>query len=133
MKNIRFILYGIIFSILLIKVEAISWFRIQEMFLFDSFHMYGVLFSAIGITFIGLQLIKFRNKSASVNDQITLTKKPLRIKANAIGGILFGLGWAITGACPGPIYALVGLNILPAILVLLGALLGTYVYFLIRR
>jgi uncharacterized membrane protein YedE/YeeE len=132
MKYIRFIIYGIIFSIILIKVEAISWFRIQEMFYFQSFHMYGVLFSAIGVALIGVQIIKFRNKSLEEKEQIPISKKELRLKANIIGGILFGLGWAITGACPGPIYALIGLNILPAIVVLLGALIGTYVYLSVK-
>lgn len=132
MKYIRFIIYGIIFSIILIKVEAISWFRIQEMFYFQSFHMYGVLFSAIGVALVGVQIIKFRNKSLEEKEQIPISKKELRLKANIIGGILFGLGWAITGACPGPIYALIGLNILPAIVVLLGALIGTYVYLSVK-
>jgi uncharacterized membrane protein YedE/YeeE len=132
MKYVRYIIYGIIFAIILIKVEAISWFRIQEMFLFQSFHMYGVLFSAIGVALIGVQLIKLRNKSLEDSKKILLSKKELRLKANIIGGVLFGLGWAITGACPGPIYALIGLNILPAILVLLGALGGTYVYLSVK-
>jgi len=133
MKYVRYIFYGIIFAIILIKVEAISWFRIQEMFHFQSFHMYGVLFSAIGVALIGVQLIKGRNKSVEESKQIPLSKKELRFKANLIGGILFGLGWAITGACPGPIYALIGLNIFPAVMVLLGALLGTYVYLSLKN
>lgn len=128
MKYVRYILYGIVFAIILIKVEAISWFRIQEMFYFQSFHMYGVLFSAIGVALVGVQLIKWRNKSRNEKEQIPLQKKELRWKANLIGGILFGLGWAVTGACPGPIYALIGLNVFPAVVVLLGALAGTYVY-----
>lgn len=132
MKYLRYLIYGIIFAIILIKVEAISWFRIQEMFLFQSFHMYGVLFSAIGVALIGVQLIKLRNKSVQDSKKIPLGKKELRLKANIIGGILFGLGWAVTGACPGPIYALIGLNVLPAILVLLGALAGTYVYLSVK-
>jgi len=133
MKYVRYIFYGIIFAIILIKVEAISWFRIQEMFHFQSFHMYGVLFSAIGVALIGVQLIKGRNKSVEESKQIPLSKKELRFKANLIGGILFGLGWAITGACPGPIYALIGLNTFPAVMVLLGALLGTYVYLSLKN
>jgi uncharacterized membrane protein YedE/YeeE len=133
MKYVRYIIYGVIFAIILIKVEAISWFRIQEMFLFQSFHMYGVLFSAIGVALVGVQLIKLRNKSVEDSKKIPLSKKELRLKANIIGGILFGLGWAITGACPGPIYALIGLNVLPAILVLLGALGGTYVYLSVKN
>lgn len=133
MKYLRYIFYGIIFSIILIKVEAISWFRIQEMFLFDSFHMFGVLFSGIGVTLIGVQIIKRLNKGRSKENQIPLQKKELRIKANLAGGILFGIGWAITGACPGPIYALIGLNVWPALVVLVGALIGTYVYLSIKE
>lgn len=133
MKYVRFLIYGVIFAIILIKVEAISWFRIQEMFLFQSFHMYGVLFSAIGVALVGVQLIKLRNKSTEDSKKIPLSKKELRVKANIIGGVLFGLGWAITGACPGPIYALLGLNILPAVLVLVGALAGTYVYLSVKN
>ena len=133
MKYARYILYGIIFAIILIKVEAISWFRIQEMFHFQSFHMYGVLFSAIGVALIGVQLIKLRNKSLDESKQIPLSKKELRLKANIIGGVLFGIGWAVTGACPGPIYALIGLNIFPASLVLVGALFGTYVYLSVKN
>lgn len=133
MKYLRFVIYGIVFAIILIKVEAISWFRIQEMFLFQSFYMYGVLFSAIGVALVGVLLIKQKNKSLEDSKKIPLSKKELRLKANIIGGILFGLGWAITGACPGPIYALIGLNILPAILVLIGALAGTYVYLLVKK
>ena len=133
MKYVRYIFYGIIFAIILIKVEAISWFRIQEMFHFQSFHMYGVLFSAIGVALVGVQIIKLRNKSVDESKQIQLSKKELRLRANIFGGILFGIGWAITGACPGPIYALIGLNILPAILVLIGALLGTYVYLSVKN
>lgn len=132
MKNLKYILYGIIFSILLIKVEAISWFRIQEMFYFQSFHMYGVLFSAIGVAMIGVQLLKLRNKRISDDRKIPFVKKAFNWKANILGGILFGLGWAITGACPGPIYGLIGLGILPAIVILVGALLGTFVYLSIR-
>lgn len=133
MKYVRYIFYGIVFAIILIKAEAISWFRIQEMFHFQSFHMYGVLFSAIGIALIGVQLIKVRNKSLTDSKKIPLGKKELRLKANIVGGILFGLGWAVTGACPGPIYALIGLNYLPAILVLAGALTGTYVYLSVKN
>ena len=126
--KIRYILYGIIFAIILIKVEAVSWFRIQEMFLFESFHMYGVLLSGIGVALIGVQLTKRINQTKSEQDKISLTKKPFRLAANIIGGTLFGIGWAITGACPGPIYALIGNGVFPAILILLGALAGAYLY-----
>lgn len=121
MKNIRFIIYGIIFSIILIKVEAISWFRIQEMFYFQSFHMYGVLLSGILVAMIGIQILKRTQK-------LELNAKPLQLKANILGGISFGLGWGITGACTGPLYSLIGLTVWPALVLLLGAILGTFIY-----
>ncbi|MBK7129344.1 MAG: YeeE/YedE family protein [Crocinitomicaceae bacterium] len=133
MKYARYIFYGIVFAIILIKVEAISWYRIQEMFLFHSFHMYGVLFSAIGVALLGVQLIKFYNQKRDEKNKIELKKKELNLKANILGGIIFGLGWGITGACPGPIYALIGLDILPAVVVLLGALVGTYFFLIFKR
>jgi uncharacterized protein len=121
MKNLRFIVYGAVFSIILIKVEAVSWFRIQEMFHFQSFHMYGVLLSGILVALIGTQLIKRFTK-------IEFRTKPLQLSANVIGGICFGIGWGITGACTGPLYSLIGLNIWPTFVVLAGALLGTFIY-----
>lgn len=119
--NLRYLIYGTIFGIILIKVEAITWFRIQEMFYFDSFHMYGVLGSGILTAFLGLQLLKkFKG--------ITSQPKPLEWKANATGGLLFGLGWGITGACTGPLFTLIGLQIWPALIILISAFLGTFIY-----
>lgn len=126
MKNVKYILYGIVFSIILIKVEAISWFRIQEMFRFQSFHMYGVLLSGIAVAAIGLRVLKSRGV-------VDPKPKPLQLQANILGGLSFGLGWGITGACTGPLYSLIGLNITPAIAVLGGALLGTFVYALLKK
>lgn len=126
MKNIRYIFYGIIFSIILIKVEAISWFRINEMFHFQSFHMYGVLLSGIGVAAIGILLFK-RFKIADPQP------KEIELPANVLGGLSFGLGWGITGACTGPLYALIGLQIAPALIVLGGALLGTAIYALLKH
>lgn len=121
MRNLRFVFYGAIFAMILIKVEAISWFRISEMFHFQSFHMYGVLFSAIIVAMIGVQLIK---KFSAIE----VKSKPVQAYSNVIGGILFGIGWGITGACTGPLYALIGLTIWPALFVLFGALVGTFTY-----
>jgi uncharacterized membrane protein YedE/YeeE len=125
MSKFRYIIYGLVFSIILIKVEAISWFRISEMFHFQSFHMYGVLFSGILVAMIGVQLLK---KLKVVEPKI----KPLQPYANILGGIFFGMGWGITGACTGPLYALIGLNVWPALVVFLGALLGTFIYASVR-
>jgi uncharacterized protein len=125
MKNLRFIFYGIIFSIILTKVEAISWFRINEMFNFQSFHMFGVLFSGIIVAAIGMIILKRFNLVAP-------KKKPLRLKANVLGGLLFGIGWGITGACTGPLFSLIGLQLWPSLIVLGGALAGTFVYALTK-
>lgn len=124
-KAMRYILFGIIFSVILVKVEAISWFRIQEMFYFESFHMYGVLFSGILVAGITLRFYEKRKN-------FKLEHKPLTPYANAIGGLCFGLGWGITGACSGPLYALIGLNITPAIVVLIAAIVGTLIYALLK-
>ncbi|MEO9533137.1 MAG: YeeE/YedE thiosulfate transporter family protein [Crocinitomicaceae bacterium] len=121
MKNLKFILYGMVFSIILVKVEAVSWFRIVEMFHFQSFHMYGVMFSGIITAFIGVQFIKKYKV-------LELKPKPFQKYANSIGGTFFGLGWGITGACTGPLYALIGLNLWPALIVLFGAFLGTFIF-----
>jgi len=126
MKTIKYILYGIVFSIILVKVEAVSWFRIQEMFYFQSFHMYGVLLSGIGVALIGIQIIKRGGK-------IDVVPKPVQLHANILGGLSFGIGWGITGACTGPLYSLIGLQIWPALAVLIGALFGTFIYALAKN
>ena len=108
MKYLYAIVLGMFFSVCIVKGEVISWFRIQEMFLFGSFHMYGIIGSAVAVGAISLLLIKkFKLKTVNGVD-VELKTKPLYPKANFIGGTLFGLGWAMTGACPGPLYALLG-------------------------
>jgi len=124
---IRFFVTGIFFGILLVKSEVISWFRIQEMFHLQSFHMYGVLGSAVVTGIISVQLIKrFHIKTLS-GDPIVLHKKKFS-KGQVFGGILFGLGWAITGACPGPLFAQIGTGLSVVIITLLSAIAGTWVY-----
>lgn len=127
MKNFKFFIFGILFGIILIKAEVISWFRIQEMFRFQSFHMYGVIGSAIVIGIISIQIIKRFNIKTISGEEIKITGKEFN-KGTVIGGLIFGFGWALTGACPGPLYALIGAGYLPIIVVLLSAVLGTYVY-----
>ncbi len=121
MKALVYLLFGIIFSIILIKVEAISWFRIQEMFRFQSFHMFGVLFSGILVAIVGVQIIKKKSK-------IQVKPKELKLTSNIVGGLLFGLGWGITGACTGPIYSLIGVGYAPVFMVLVGGIAGTFIY-----
>jgi len=132
MKYIYAILLGMFFSISIVKGEVISWFRIQEMFLFESFHMYGIIGSAVAVGAISLFLIK-KFKIKTIDGQDTeLVPKPLNPKANFIGGSLFGLGWAMTGACPGPLYALVGYGYTIMIMAILCAIMGVFTYGVIK-
>ena len=132
MKNIKFVVYGIVFGIILTKAEVISWFRIQEMFRFQSFHMYGIIGSAVIVGAVSIILIKkFKLKSISGED-IVFPAKPYD-KGLMIGGTLFGLGWALTGACPGPIFAIIGNGYSVFIVTFLFALLGAWVYGLLSE
>ena len=132
MKNLKFLFLGSIFGFILIKAEVVSWFRIQEMFRFQSFHMYGVICSAIVVVTLSVFLIKkFKMKTFS-GEEIKIEDKQFT-KGNIIGGVMFGLGWAMTGACPGPLYALIGSGLPIVIVVLLSAVLGTYCYGCIRE
>ncbi len=131
MSNIKYFITGILFGFILIKAEVISWFRIQEMFHFQSFHMYGIIGSAIAVGAISIQIIKkFKIKDVDGNP-ITIIPKELN-KGTAIGGLLFGFGWALTGACPGPLYALVGSGHVIVLVILLSALAGTFVYGILK-
>jgi uncharacterized membrane protein YedE/YeeE len=133
MKFIITLLLGFCFGSLLIATQAYSWFRIQEMFHFDSFHMYGVLFSAIGTASLSLIIIKkFKIKTISGKEFI-LTPKKLEWKANVIGGILFGIGWGLTGACSAPLYILVGMHYKIGVSLLLGAMTGVLLYALVDK
>jgi len=127
MKNIKYLAIGMIFGIILIKAEVISWFRIQEMFRFQSFHMYGIIGSAIFVGMISLLIIKKYNIKTFSGEEIKIAPKEFT-KGNVIGGLMFGLGWAMTGACPGPLYALIGSGLPIVIVILLSAILGTYTY-----
>ncbi len=126
-KELKYLFIGILFGIVMVKSEVVSWFRIQEMFRFQSFHMYGVIGVAVIVGIISVQLIKLRNIRSLDGRKIDLTPKPFT-KANFMGGALFGLGWAMTGACPGPIYSLIGSGYLVFIVVLISAVLGTFTY-----
>lgn len=133
MNKIKFLLAGIFFGIVLTKAEVISWYRIYEMFRFESFHMYGVIGSAVGLGVLVIQLIKrFKVKDFS-GREIVLADKPKRYWPALIGGTLFGCGWALTGACPGPIYILVGNGFMAFGVVFLAAVLGTFVYGLVMH
>lgn len=127
LSNIKFIIAGLIFGIILVKSEVISWFRIQEMFRLQSFHMYGVIGSAIITGIISIQILKRFNIKTMDGDSISIAPKTFS-KGQIIGGFLFGLGWALTGACPGPIYAQIGAGFLSTIITLFAALAGVWVY-----
>lgn len=133
MKNIFFILIGIVFGITMYKAEAASWFRIYEMFHFQSFHMYGFIGSALVVGLIGIQWIKRKDKKDINGDKIVIQPKEKLVKRYLIGGIFFGLGWALIGACPGPMFALVGAGVWSMLIVIIGAVLGTYIYGLIKN
>lgn len=128
MKIIKYLLVGFVFGIVLTKSEAVSWYRIYEMFQFQSFHMYGIIMTAVVTGAIGIQIIK-RNKIKDIKGlPIEIADKEPGDARYWIGGILFGLGWALVGACPGPIYILIGAGFWSVFIVLFGALLGTYLY-----
>ncbi len=126
-SNIKYLLAGMVFGIFLIKAEVISWFRIQEMFRLQSFHMYGVIGSAVVVGIISVFLIKkFRVRSME-GEIIKIEPKKFN-KGQIYGGLIFGLGWATTGACPGPLFAQIGTGSAVIIITLLSAIAGTWVY-----
>ncbi|MGL2993235.1 DUF6691 family protein [Flavobacterium sp. TSSA_36] len=127
-KALKYLLVGFLFGIVLTKSEAVSWYRIYEMFHFQSFHMYGIIGVAVTTGLIGMQLVKrFQIKNIK-GEPMRVEDKEKSSTRYWIGGILFGLGWALVGCCPGPIFILLGAGFSPVVLVLLGALLGTFVY-----
>ncbi|MFD2584215.1 DUF6691 family protein [Pedobacter vanadiisoli] len=133
MKFIKYILTGILFGIIMTKSEAVSWYRIQEMFRFQSFHMYGIIGTAVVLGIIAVWLIKkFKTKDIAGNPIIFHDKDKAYIKY-IFGGTIFGLGWALTGACPGPMFVNLGSGYAGMAIVILGALLGTYIYGVIKN
>lgn len=134
-KWLGFLLIGIYFGIVMTKSEVLSWYRIQEMFRFQAFHMFGVIGLAVVTGFISIQLIKqFKLKDLS-GEEIEIADKPLGTKGGVqywLGGTLFGMGWAMTGACPGPMYVLLGNGIAVFTAILVSAVLGAKVYGILR-
>jgi uncharacterized protein len=127
MKNIPYLILGIIFGIALTKGEAISWFRMQEMFHFESFHMYGIFMTAIPIGAISILLIKTL-KARSINGEAIEIPNKAYHHGIIMGGLIFGFGWALTGACPGPLYAQIGAGYSVTFVTFFSAMLGTWVY-----
>ena len=132
MKNIKFLFFGVLFGIILSKAEVISWYRIYEMFKFQSFRMYGIIGSAV---VLGMVLFYFFNKGSiktHKGEKINIDPKKKGFSRNMFGGIIFGLGWALAGACPGPMFILLGRGIVAILVVIFGSLLGTFLYHAIK-
>ena len=125
--NLKYLAIGILFGIMLVKSEVISWFRIQEMFRFQSFHMYGIIGSAVIVGIISVWLIKRFHIKTIYGEAIVFVPKKFN-KGNIYGGLLFGFGWALTGACPGPLFAQIGTGATVIVITLLSAIAGTWVY-----
>lgn len=133
MNYIKYLGLGILFGIVLAKAEIISWYRIYEMFQFQSFHMYGVIGSAVVIGILGVQIVKQYNIKTFYKDEPDIEPKDMSISRYLIGGSIFGLGWALSGACPGPLFILIGYGYIPVLVVIFGALLGTFLYGVLRK
>jgi uncharacterized membrane protein YedE/YeeE len=128
MNVLKYFLVGFLFGIVLTKSEAVSWYRIYEMFQFQSFHMYGIIGVAVATGMAGIQIIKRKNIKDIKGLPIEIQEKPQGSFRYLIGGLFFGLGWALVGSCPGPIFILIGAGFFPVVIVLLGALIGTIIY-----
>ncbi|MFS4469007.1 DUF6691 family protein [Maribacter sp. 2210JD10-5] len=133
MRTFGYLLIGIIFGITMFKSEAASWFRIYEMFQFDAFHMYGIIGSALVIGIVMVQLIKRLKVSSFYGEKIMFPPKAKSVARYMIGGIIFGLGWALAGACPGPMFTLVGAGYVPILVVIAASILGTFLYGLLKN
>jgi uncharacterized membrane protein YedE/YeeE len=131
-KAIKYLAVGFLFGVVLTKSEAVSWYRIYEMFQFHSFHMYGIIGTAVLTGIIGLQLIKYKKIKNTKGNPIVIPIKEKGSFRYWIGGLLFGLGWALVGACPGPIFILLGAGFYSLSIVLLGAIAGTFLYGVIK-
>jgi hypothetical protein len=132
MKNIKFLLAGILFGVALTKGEALSWYRIQEMFRFESFHMFGIFMTAIPTGAVSLWLLKRYNIKTSSGEPIEIPKKEFH-PGIIFGSLIFGVGWALTGACPGPLYAQVGAGYSVVIVAIVAALFGTWTFGFVQK
>lgn len=130
--NLKYLVAGILFGLLLVKAEVISWFRIQEMFRFQSFHMFGIIGSAVVVGIISIFLIKKFKIKTIYGEPVTIIPKTFN-KGQIYGGLIFGFGWAVTGACPGPLFAQIGTGATVIAITLLSAIAGTWVYGYLRE
>ncbi len=132
MKSVLYIIVGTFLGVILYKSEAASWFRIYEMFQFDSFHMYGIIGSALAVGIVLVQWIKRSKIKSFFGEPIHIQDKERSFTRYMVGGTLFGLGWALAGACPGPIYILAGAGYWSILIVLFGAVMGAFIYGILR-
>ena len=133
MKRLLFVFIGVCFGIVLYKSEAASWFRIYEMFRFESFHMFGIIGGAVVVSAIIMQLFK-SGKIKDINgNQINPKPKKKGVVRTLVGGTFFGLGWGVSGACAAPVFVILGFKWLPALIILLGALIGAFIYGLVSK
>ncbi|MFL1011377.1 DUF6691 family protein [Flavisericum labens] len=133
MKFIKFLLIGIFFGIVLVKSEAVSWYRIYEMFRFQSFHMYGIIGTAIATGILFLQISKKGYIKSITGSEILVPKKGKGFTRYILGGTIFGLGWALIGTCPGPMYILLGTGVYAMLIVIGAAILGTFLYGILKN
>ena len=133
MRTLIYLFIGILFGITLFKSEAASWFRIYEMFRFEAFHMYGIIGSTVVLGILIVQAIKRFNIKSFYGEPIVFLPKAKSVSRYLFGGFIFGLGWALAGACPGPMFTLVGAGFSPILVVILGAVFGTFLYGLIKE
>lgn len=130
--NLKYLVFGVVFGIMLVKSEVMSWYRIQEMFRLQSFHMYGVIGTAVIVGALSVWIIKKFGIRTLQNEPVVFRDKKFTW-GNVIGGLLFGMGWALTGACPGPLFAQIGSGFLVVVITLLSAIAGTWFYGLLKE
>jgi len=133
MKFLKYLLVGIFFGIVLVKSEAVSWYRIFEMFKFQSFHMYGIIGSSVFLGALLIWLIKKLGVRSIKGEKIEIVPKEKGLTRNLLGGAIFGLGWALAGTCPGPMFVLVGTGVFSMLIVIAAAVLGTFTYGVLKN
>jgi len=132
MNLLRYLILGLLFGVIMTKSEAVSWYRIQEMFRFDSFHMYGIIGTAVVVGALGIIILKRLKVKSIHGSDLKLTPKKMEIPRLILGGTIFGLGWALTGACPGPLYTLLGYGVYVVIVVVISAIFGALAYGMLK-